>query len=139
MKKLFFAVFALAMTAGCTKDAAKDAGNVVACAVQDVVTTTTAVAIAAPDVLNCQDTAAIKAFLNEKASGLNICKKDEAPATTQGLVSAKSAIGDLVCATLVTSLEMQINSAIPADWKCAGGKITAEAKAKILEKCQQAL
>lgn len=139
MKKFMFVVFALALTAGCTKEGAKDTGNAVVCAVQDVVTTTTAVAIAAPDVLDCKDTAAIKKFLDGKASGLNLCKKDEAPAAAQGLVSAKSAVGDLVCATLIASLESQALGAIPADWQCTGGKITEEAKAKILEKCKNVL
>lgn len=139
MKKILFAVFALAMVAGCTKKDVKDIGNAVGCAIQETAVTTVSTVIAEPDALDCKNVAAIKSFLDEKAGGLNLCKKDEVPATTSSLVSAKSAIGDVACLSLVASLETQILSEIPASWECSGGKLTEDAKTKLLEKCKKVL
>lgn len=140
MKKLLLVIAATVMFTGCdkneVKENVKDVGNVVACAMQDSVVAVTVPVVA--EQLACKNQAAIKTYLDEQASKLKICKKDEAP-QAQAMVGTQSVVGDLICGPLVESLSLTVLSVIPKEWECTGGHVTADAKTKILEACKKAL
>lgn len=136
MKFAMVLVVALFIT-GCTKEKVKEVGNTIACTIQESVVVATTAAVVTE--LSCSNSAAIKTYLTAQADKLKICKKEEeTPVTAMG-VTAKSAIGDLICAPMVETLAVGALATIPAEWGCTGGQMTAEVKAKLLAACQKAL
>lgn len=128
------ALFTLALTSGCGKTDIKDSAQVILCQTGKTASTVAAIQLAAE--LGCADTAAIKLSFEEKLVSLKVCeeKKD----ATASLV-AKSVIADAFCGPVVESLFAGGIAQIPPEWKCTGGNLAADAKAKVIAACLKSL
>ena len=127
------ALFTLVLTSGCNKTEVKEGAQVVLCEAGKTASTVVAVQLALE--LGCSDTAAIKASLEEKLVSMKVCeKKDEAVG-----FAAKSVIADAFCGPVVETLFAGGVAQIPPEWKCNGGQLVAEAKAKVIAACQKSL
>lgn len=129
-----FAVFTLVLAPGCTKQEVKEGAKQLLCDSGKAAATVVAVQITAE--LSCSNIAAIKASIEEKLISLKVCEKPEEKG--EGIV-AKSAVGNLVCGTVVEGLFAGGMSQLPKEWGCTGGPLLTEAKIKIIEACKTAL
>lgn len=92
--------------------------------------------------LECKNVDAVKADVEKKLIELKVCEAPPAPAPVvepAGLVKPLSAVGDVVCTSVITGLTSGLLTQIPSAWGCTGGKLTDEIKAKLLEACSKAL
>lgn len=133
--KYLLAILVTFCIAGCTKEEVKSkicsAGK----------TAATIVAHQVSQDLACTNTDAIKASIEERLISLKICQAAEeklAEGAKQGLISAKSAIGDALCAPVIEGLFAGGLTQLPQEWGCTGGTLAAEAKAKLIAECSKA-
>ncbi len=89
--------------------------------------------------LECKDVDAIKADVEKKLVELKVCEAPAPVVQPAGMVKPLSAIGDVVCTSVVTGLTTGLLTQIPSAWGCTGGKLTDELKTKLLEACSKAL
>jgi len=133
--KVLLLILVSAGMIGCTKDQAKET----LCSTGKAAASLMAVQVSVQ--LECKNVAAIQSDLEKKLTDLKVCS---APAPTPAPVSAMSmkamsGVGSVVCKPLVDALFAGVLVQIPAAWECSGGKISEDAKTKLLEACSKAL
>lgn len=133
MKRIFLALAAVTLMAGCTKSSS------VGCAVQDAAGSLLSATVATQ--LSCKKLDAVKASIMAELEKTKLCKEAEAAAApvATAAVSTKSVIGDTICAPVVEGLTAGILAKIPAEWECSGGMPIEQLKTSLTEACQKAL
>lgn len=128
MKFLVMLVLVFGMI-GCTKKEVK--GKVC-----DTAKTAAAIVAAQTAVeLGCKNVDAIKADLEKKLVDGKVCE----PVPETGLLSAKSAVGTLVCPPVIDGLFAGALTQIPASWECTGGPLVSDIRTKLIDACTKAL
>ena len=133
MRNLLVILAFVFATVGCTKEEAKE----VLCD-----TGKTAAGILSAQVavqLECKNVDAIRADIEKKLIDLKMCAAPAPAPEPAGLFAAKSAIGDALCKPIVEGLVAGLLTQVPAAWECSGGKLTEDAKLKLIEACSKAL
>jgi hypothetical protein len=133
MNKVITLLAVLLFSVGCTKekvvekicDAGKAASVLVAAEVAKQ--------------LECKNSDAIRAEIDKKIMELKSCAAPAPAPASGGVLVAAVSVGEFLCKPLIDGLVSGALAQIPASFECSGGKITEDAKAKLLEACLKAI
>lgn len=130
MKNIFMFVLSICMMAvmGCSKTQVCNTGTSGAGLISAAIISN--LNCGAPDVVTADVLAAVSAKL---------CAPAPAAAPATGAIQAQSVVGDAVCGPVITGLVGGLLTKIPATWKCTGGTVTDDLKAKLTAACSSAL
>lgn len=116
------------------------------CSFEDIAVMTVSSSIAT--YAQCANPPGIMLMVRGWAKAMDICdkadqakkrKKDKELAEAGGGMSTKGAIGDVVCAPMLSALSFGLLMQLPADAQCAGPVDMEKVKADLLAKCLSAI